>query len=119
MAAITNAALSITTDRPEDRANVVVSYDLQFTDVEVNAMNILGLPYTLHCSVLNKEMLDEDPVVSFQHQTFPRSPGGAMRYQHERVFGNDKLVAELKLKNEEVGAEVVQRTEVIEADLAA
>ena len=132
MATITNAELTITTDRPQDRANVVVSCDVQFTEVEVNAMNMLGLQYTLHCKILNKEMLDEDPVESFHHQTFPRIPGGAMRYEHvvfdsstamsnlhESVFGKDKLVAELKLKNEETGATVVQRTEVIAADLAA
>jgi hypothetical protein len=132
MATISNAALTITTDRPEDRAHVVVSCDVQFTEVEVNAMNMLGLQYTLHCNVLNKEMLDEDPVVSYHHQTFPRTPGEALRYEHgmfdsstamsnlhERMFGKDRLVAELKLKNEETGSEVVQRTEVIEADLAA
>jgi len=132
MASITNAELSITTDRPEDRANVIVSCNVQFTEVEVNAMNVLGLQYTLHCRVLNKEMLDEDAVETYHHQTFPRIPGGAMRYEHavfdssasmttlhERLFGKDKLVAELKLKNEETGAEMVQRTEVVAVDLAA
>jgi hypothetical protein len=103
MATITNAALTITTDRPEDRAHVVVSCGVQFTEVEVNAMNMLGLQYTPHCQVLNREMLDEDPVVSFHHETLPRAPGGAMRYEHavsdssasmttlhERLFGKEQ-----------------------------
>ena len=38
---------------------------------------------------------------------------------HERLVGKDKLVAQLKLKNEETGGEGVQRTEVIPVDLAA
>jgi hypothetical protein len=129
---ITNAELTIATNRPQDSAEVVVSCDLQFTEVEVNAMNTLGLQYTLHCRVLNKETLDEDAVETYHHQRFPRISGGATRHEHpvfdssasmtrlhERLFGKDKLVAELKLKNEETGAEAVQRTEVIAVDLAA
>ena len=38
---------------------------------------------------------------------------------HERMIGKDKLLAEIKLKDEETGAEVVQRSEVIDVDLAA
>ena len=86
MASISNAELMITTDRPQDRATIVVSCDVQFTEVEVNAMNLLGLEYTLHCQVLNKEVLDEDPVVSFHHTTFPREPAGpaTMNKRHSR-----------------------------------
>ena len=132
MATITNAELTVTTNRPEDRAAVVVTCDVEFTEVEVNAMNMLGLQYTLHCQVLNREMLDEEPVVSYHHQQFPRVAGMARRYEHvtfdkyepmyllhDRLIGKDKLVAQLKLKNEETGAENVQRTEVIAVDLAA
>ena len=71
MAAINNPELSVTTNRPQDRATVVVSCDVEFTDVEVNAMNMLGLQYTLSCQVLNKELLDEDPVVTYHERTFP------------------------------------------------
>ena len=132
MATITNAELTITTNRPEDRASVVVTCDVEFTEVEVNAMNMLGLQYTLHCQVLNREMLDEEPVVSYHHQQFPRVAGMGRRYEHvtfdkyepmyllhDRLIGKDKLVAQLKLKNEETGAESVKRTEVIAVDLAA
>ncbi len=132
MATITNAELTITTNRPEDRASVVVTCDVEFTEVEVNAMNMLGLQYTLHCQVLNREMLDEEPVVSYHHQQFPRVAGMARRYEHvtfdtyepmyrlhDRLIGKDKLVAQLKLKNEETGAENVERTEIVAVDLAA
>ena len=132
MATITNAELTITTNRPEDRASVVVTCDVGFTQVEVNAMNMLGLQYTLHCQVLNREMLDEEPVVSYDHQQFPRIAGEARQYEyatfdtyepmdnlHDRLIGKDKLVAQLKLKNEETGAEDVKRTEIVAIDLAA
>jgi len=132
MATITNAELAVTTNRPDDHASVVVSCDVQFTEVEFNAMNILGLQYTLHCQVLNKDMLDEDAVVTYNAITFPRISGQARRYDHavfdtyagmerlhDRLIGKDKLVAELRLRNEETQAEEVQRTEVIAVDLAA
>ncbi len=38
---------------------------------------------------------------------------------HDRMIGRDKLLARLKLKNEETGAETEERTEVVEVDLAA
>ena len=38
---------------------------------------------------------------------------------HERLIGKDKLVAQIKLKNEESGEELTQKTEEIAVDLAA
>ena len=132
MATINHPELSITTDRPADRASVIVTCDIEFTDVEVNAMNMLGLEYTLTCQVLNKELLDEDPVITYRQQTFPRLPGEARRYEHvvfdsdeymdalhERLIGKDKLLAKLTLTNQETHADVSARTEVIAVDLAA
>jgi len=129
---IKNATLTISTDRPQDRAAVVVSCDIEFTDVEVNAMNILGLRYTLNCRVLNKYLLDEDAVVTYGHHSYPRYASDARRYEravfdtnvpmtdlNERLFGKDTLVAELTLKNEETGEQVVERTEEVSVDLAA
>lgn len=120
------------TDRPQDQATLVVACDVHFTDVEVNAMNILGLRSTLRCEVINnKELIDEYPVASFRHQSFPRVQGDAREYEHavfetslpmgnlhERLIGKDKLVAQLKLKNEETGEQEVKRTEIIAVDLA-
>jgi hypothetical protein len=132
MASINNPELTVTTDRPDDRAFVNVSCDIAFTDVEVNAMNILGLQYTLTCEVLNKEMLDEDLVVTYRAQRFPIVPGDARKYEHvvfdtheymdslhERLIGKDKLVAKLTLTNDETKVDVTARTETIGVDLAA
>lgn len=132
MSTINNAELTITTNRPLDEATVVVTCDVQFTDVEVNAMNMLGLQYTLHCEVRNKDLFDEDPVVDYYARTFPRVAGEARRDEHvmfqtsmpmstlhERPIGKDKLVAQLELKNDETAEQVTQRTEVIDLDLAA
>jgi hypothetical protein len=132
MATINNPELTVTTNRPVDRVSVVVSCDIEFTEVEVNAMNMLGLEYTLTGEVLNKEMLDEDLVITYRAQQFPIEPGNAHLHEHvvfdthewmdtlhERLIGKDKLVAKLTLTNEETHATVTVRTEVIAVDLAA
>ena len=82
MATINNPDLTVTTNHPSDRASVVVSCDIEFTEVEVNAMNLLGLEYTLTCQVLNKDLLDEDPVITYRQLSFPRVPGDGRRYEH-------------------------------------
>jgi hypothetical protein len=132
MPTITNPELTVTTHRPADRASVIVSCGVEFTEVEVNAMNLLGLEYTLTCRVLNKDFLDEDPVVTFRPRTFPRTAGEGRGYEHvvfdtyeamdalhERLIGKDKLLARLILTNEETRAEVSAQTETIAVDLAA
>ncbi len=132
MPSIQNANLTIATDRPRDRATIIVGCDVQFTEVEVNAMDILGLRYTLSCRVLNKYLLDEDPVVTYDEIRFPRFEGEGRRYEHvafdthepmymlhERLLGKDKLVAELTLKNDETGQTDTVRTDEIAVDLAA
>jgi len=132
MASINSPELTVTTNPPDDRASVIVSCDIEFTDVEVHAMNLLGLQYTLTCQVLNKAMLDENPVVTYRAQRFPIVPGDARSYEHvvfdthewvdslhERLIGKDKLVAKLTLTNDETKADVTARTETISVDLAA
>jgi hypothetical protein len=132
MATINNPELTVTTNRPADRASVVVSCDIEFTEVEVNAMNMLGLEYTLSCQVLNKDLLDEEPVLTYRQTSLPRLPGEGRRYEHvvfdsyewmdalhDRLIGKDKLVAKLTLTNQETHAEVSARTETISVDLAA
>jgi hypothetical protein len=131
MPTISNAQLNVITHRPEDQASVSVTCDIAFTEVEVNAMNLLGLQYTLQCRVINKDVLDDYPVVTYPDITFPRGAVQAERYDraifadatpmnnlHERLIGKDKLVAELKLKNTETGEEVTLRTEIVDVDLA-
>ena len=132
MATITNPELTVTTNRPIDRAAVIVSCDLEFTDVEVNAMNMLGLQYNLTCEVYNKEFLDDDLVITYPVQQFPIAPGAGQRAahvvfdthedmdaMHERLIGKDKLVARLTLTNEETHEEVKAQTETLSVDLAA
>jgi hypothetical protein len=132
MATINNPDLSVTTNRPVDRAAVIVSCDVEFTDVEVNAMNMLGLQYTLTCEVYNKELLDEDLVITYPAQQFPDGLGDGqhaahvvfdthewMDSMHERLIGKDKLIAKLVLTNQESHEAVRAQTEVIAVDLAA
>jgi len=130
MASIKHPQLAITTDGPHNKATIVVSCDVEFTDFEVSAMNMLGVRYTLQCHLLDMDMLYPDSVVAFHRQELPRVPGGAntrepvtfatdaaMSDLHWYVFGKDTLVAELTLKNDETGIETVKRSEVLQADL--
>jgi hypothetical protein len=132
MATISNPELTVTTNRPVDRAAVIVNCDIEFTDVEVNAMNMLGLKYNLTCEVYNKELFDEDLVISYPVQQFPSASGAVessahvvfdthewMDSMHERLIGKDKLVAKLTLTNQETQEAVKAQTEVIAVDLAA
>ena len=132
MPTINHAELSITTDRPQNTATVVVSADIGFTEVEVNAMDLLGLRYTLNCQVLNKYLIDDDPMLTFRPHSYPHEHLGARRYEHaffetsvpmdtlhERLLGKDNLVAELRLKNDETNEEYVARTDEIAVDLVA
>jgi hypothetical protein len=131
MATINNPELTVTTDQPVDRAAVIVSCDIEFTDVEVNAMNMLGLQYNLTCEVYNKELLDEDLVITYPVEQFPTASGAQreahivfdthewMDSMHERLLGKDKLVAKLTLTNGETHEAVKAQTETIAVDLAA
>jgi len=132
MAHIKHPQLAITTDRPHNKATITVTCEVEFTDFEVNAMNMLGVRYSLQCHLLDMEMLYPDAVVAFDRQVFPRLPGGGNTHEHALfvtdaamsdlhwyVFGKDTLVAELTLKNEETGIATVKRSDVLQADLTA
>src|SRR5262249_35639872 len=96
-------------------------------------MNMLGLQYTLSCQVLNEYLLDTDPVLTYHDITFPTQPGYARRLEHvifdefvpmnslhDRLFGKDKLEAEVRLINMETSAEDdVTRTDELLVALAA
>jgi hypothetical protein len=132
MVSITNPQLTITTDRAQNKAMVVVECELEFTQFEVNAMTRLGLRYLLRCELLNMEMLYPESVAAFVWQEFPHSPGevrarehaafetvSPMRDLHLYIFGKDLLVAQLTLRNEETGVQELTRTPVVMVDLAA
>jgi len=132
MASITNPQLTISTDRAEKTATVMVQCELEFTPFEVNAMTRLGLRYSLRCELLNMEMLYPASVAAFVWQEFPRSSGetrarehvmfetvSPTRNLHLYIFGKDSLAAQLTLTNEETGAGELARTPVVMVDLAA
>ena len=132
MAAIHFPQLAITTDRLHDRATIVVVCDLDFTEFEVNAMNLLGVRYSLRCDLLDLGALYDHSLVSFDNQLFPRMPGRAIADEHAKfetqaamhdlhlyVFGNDPLEALLTLTNEQTGAVATKRSPVVQVDLAA
>jgi len=79
MAKIKNVELVVKTDPPGDRANILVSCDLEFTEFEINAMNMLGLRYTLDCRVLNRHLVGEETVVTFRERDLPRAPKSAKK----------------------------------------
>jgi len=101
-------------------------------DGDVATANLLGLTYTLSCDVLNEDMLDQDDVLTFQPERFPRVPRSG-RYSeqatfhaytpteplHERLIGKDKLYARLTLRNDETNEAVMERSEQLAVDLVA
>jgi len=135
MPRIDDVELTIIPDRIQNRANLAVTCGVEFSEFEANAMNMLGLRYKLDCRVLEEDiymLLKQDLVVTFHHQDFPRPNGGVARHEQakfeavvamsdlrEHDFGKDKLLAELKLQNEETGEWVVGRSQVVAIDLAA
>jgi hypothetical protein len=130
MAVIRNVALAITPDRLNDRAGVVVNCEISFSDFEVNAMNALGLRYTLGCDLVDKDVLYDKSVVDFPKQVLPRGPlatreeraqfqtVAAMHDLHYSVFSKDVLVAQVRLTNGETGAEVEARSRALTVDLS-
>ena len=135
MPRIDDVELTIIPDRVQNRAAVAVSCAVEFSEFEVNAMNMLGLRYKLDCRILEEDLYmlpKPEPVVTFYHQDFPRPMGGVERHEQvkfetvvalsdlrEHDFGKDKLVAELNLQDEETGAWVVAQSQVVAIDLAA
>jgi hypothetical protein len=132
VATIKNPQLAIATDRAHDEATVTVVCDVEFTEFEVNAMNLLGLRYSLHCELLDMDMLYERAEVPFRELQFPvigraatmherveLEAQAAMHVLHRFIFGKDSLVAELTLRNDETGDPSMRRSDVVRVDLAA
>jgi hypothetical protein len=130
MAMLQNTDLEVTTDGLDNLATVLASCDVDFTEFEVNAMNKLGLRYTVGCQVLNKDRNYEDPVIRFHDQDLPLTPTAAtlsehvvfrtdavMSDLHQRLFGKDQLLAEFTLTDTETGAEEVRRSNLLAVNL--
>ena len=132
MATVDTVELQVSTNRSRETVTMVVNCEVDFTDLEVNAMNLLGLAYNFQCRLQDLDMPYADPVHSFDWQHFPRVPGGAMRHEHALfeavlatstlhvyVLGRDGLFATVTLTNEETGAEVTRRSKFVALDIVA
>ena len=133
MPKLTNPTLTITTDPPQDQARIKVSCEIEFTQFEVNEMNLLGLRYELSCRVLNEYLRDEDPVAMYRPRRLPSDPHQARAHEHvvfsivepmspmhEEPFKiKDKLVAELTVRNLETLERQTIRSEAVAVDLVA
>jgi hypothetical protein len=69
-----NVRRTVSSTEPGHSATVTVECSLEFTEFEVNAMNVLGLSYELGCRVLNKDLVHESPVVVFEPHAYPAEP---------------------------------------------
>ena len=134
MATVNNTRLAVITDALNDQAKITVTCDVEFTDVEVNAMNILGLHYSLQCQIIDKDLWYQETVAVLDERGFPRttdalasrnehivlSTARPMSDLHTHLVSNDNLQAELTLRNDETGqVESVSRTDFVSVDLAA
>jgi hypothetical protein len=131
MAQVSNPTLTVATDRPIDQAALTVACDVDFTDFEVNEMNILGLRYELQCRVVDRDMLDDQPVATFTPILLPRIAGGAVARDHivfteldamdqlhgPRLLGKDRLIAEVTLRNQETSESKTARSDMLQVDL--
>ncbi len=133
MASINNLSFAIDADHLHDRVSISVSCDKAFTDVEVNAINMLGLRYRLQCLIFSKDLWEREPVAILDDWTFPSpmertvssrehvefNPDRPMSDLHTHFLSKDKLQAEVQLVNEETGDAVVSRNDYVAVDLTA
>lgn len=133
MAQVSPPRLTVTTNRPVEKAALSVECDIDFTDFEVNEMNILGLRYQVQCRVVDRDVLDDQPVQEFEPISLPRIAGNAVPHDHvvfatldsindlhgPRLAGKDRLVAEVTLRNQETGEEKTANSDLVQVDLTA
>ena len=131
MATIVNPRLAVSADRLHDRASISVTCDVDFTNVELNAIQLLGLSYHVQCELVDKDLWTVKPVAIFDDWTLPRTTeltvskhehvvfntDRPMTDLHTHFLSNDQLQAEVKLRNDETGEEVVARTDFVAVDL--
>jgi hypothetical protein len=126
MSKINNPELTITTNPMHNGASVVATCDVDLSNFELNAMQLLDLRYTLECRVLNRDLQYEQTVLVYDPQSVPADVRAthmvfeavtAMSDLHQHVFTRDQLIAEFTLTNGETGAQEIARSEVLTADL--
>lgn len=103
---------------------------MDFSQFEVNEMNILGLRYEVQCRVVDKGVVDE-PATEFSSIVLPQGTGEAVPHHHVSFrtlesmsvlhgppwIGKDQLVAEVTLRSVETGDEKTAESDVIAIDL--
>ena len=104
---------------------------MDFTDVELRAIQLLGLSYHVQCQLFDKDLWESRPVAIFDDWTLPRltemtvskrehvvfNTDRPMTDLHTHFLTNDQLQPEVKLRNDETGEEVVARTDFVAVDL--
>jgi hypothetical protein len=131
VAEVSTPKLTIATDRPIEKAALTVECDVDFTQFEVNEMNILGLQYEVQCRVVDRDVLDDQPVKEFDPISLPRIAGNATAHDHivfttldsmddlhgPRLAGKDRLVAEVTLRNQETDEAKTAKSDLVPVDL--
>jgi hypothetical protein len=131
VAQVSTPKLTIATDRPIEKAALTVECDVDFTQFEVNEMNILGLQYEVQCRVVDRDMLDDEPVKEFDPISLPRIAGNAAAHDHivfttldsmdelhgPRLVGKDRLIAEVTLRNQETSEATTAKSDLVPVDL--
>ena len=77
MATIVNCLLRIAPDPLDNQATIIATCDIEFTDFEMQAMNLLELQYAIDCRVLNKDLWYEAMIVALRSPDLCRVPIGA------------------------------------------
>jgi hypothetical protein len=129
-----NSRLTIDTDRLHDRVTIVVHSDVNFNDSEVEAINLLGLHYTLSCQIVSVDRWDKRLVAILDDLNFPTdaeltvsnrehallSSDRPMADLHTPFMANDNLQAQLSLRNDTTGETVSESlTPLVTVNLAA
>lgn len=131
MPTLPHAGLSVAMDDNLTEATVRVVCNVEFSEFEVNAMNLLGLRYTVRCRVINRDLWYETTALEFDDIRLPHVgknastseevvfdttlPADALR---EHMFTREQFIAELQLIDTEAGAEQVVRSETVTVDMA-
>jgi len=95
MATIDNTHLAISTGPLSNRASVSVTCEVVFTDVEVNAMNLLGLGYTLQCQSSKKTSGYGRQSRRWTSGPFPRLLETRISNTEHVAFNTDRLMSAL------------------------
>src|SRR5262245_44529841 len=95
MASIENPRLAVGVDYVHELAMISVTCDVEFTDVEINAMDLLGLRYSMQCQLFSKDLWRMDPVAIFDERSFPGLLEAHATPREHVVFADERPMGEL------------------------